>query len=331
MTPLVSILIPAYNSQASIAETLRSALAQTWLEKEIIVVDDGSRDRTLEIARSFASSNVKVVAQENQGAATARNKAYSICQGDYIQWLDADDLLSPGKISRQMDEARRCSNPRTLLSCGWAQFVTRSDTARPLPTALWEDLSPVEWLLRKMDLGLHMQTATWLVSRHVSEAAGPWDIRLSLDDDGEYFCRVLLASEGTRFVPEVGVYYRVSGQHSLSVIGKSARKADSLLLSIKLHIAYLRSLEESPRVRKAALAFLQKFYLDVYPERPDLVAEMQRLAAQFDGHLEIPRLSWKYAWLRNIVGYQRAKHVQLFMPHYKVKMIQFWNKALALR
>jgi glycosyltransferase involved in cell wall biosynthesis len=330
MSLLVSILIPAYNSQDTIAETLRSALAQNWPAKEIIVVDDGSRDRTLEIARSFAAGNVKVITQQNQGAAAARNNAYSNCQGDYIQWLDADDLLSPDKIARQMNEAEKCSNPRALLSCGWAQFVTRSDTASFIPTALWENLTPVEWLLRKMGLGLHMQTATWLVSRHLSEAAGPWDTRLSLDDDGEYFCRVLLAAEGTRFVPGTGVYYRFSGQHSLSFIGNSARKGDSLLLSLKLHVAYLRSLEDSPRVRKACLAYLQKYHLDVYPERPDLVAELQRLAAQLNGRLDIPRLSWKYAWLRSFVGYQKAKHVQFFMPHYKVKLIQLWDKALSL-
>lgn len=71
MKPLVSILIPADNSEEWIAETLRSALAQTWQRKEIIVVDDGSRDRTAEMARRFASKEVAVVPVENGGAAAA--------------------------------------------------------------------------------------------------------------------------------------------------------------------------------------------------------------------------------------------------------------------
>ena len=95
MMPLVSVLVPAYNAEQWIAGTIRSALAQDWPRKEVVVVDDGSRDRTLAVAREFASREVAVITQENQGAAAARNRAFSVCQGDYIQWLDADDLLSP--------------------------------------------------------------------------------------------------------------------------------------------------------------------------------------------------------------------------------------------
>jgi glycosyltransferase involved in cell wall biosynthesis len=98
--PLVSILIPAYNAEPWIAETIGSALAQTWSNKEIIVVDDGSSDQTLRIAKLFAGKTVSVVTQVNQGAAAARNRAYSLCQGDYIQWLDADDLLDRDKVSQ---------------------------------------------------------------------------------------------------------------------------------------------------------------------------------------------------------------------------------------
>src|SRR5437868_14667996 len=102
MKPLVSILIPAYNAGPWIGDTIRSALDQTWPRKEIIVVDDGSGDQTLQVARQFASKNVSVVTQENQGASAARNRALSLSRGDYIQWLDADDLLSPNKIAKQM-------------------------------------------------------------------------------------------------------------------------------------------------------------------------------------------------------------------------------------
>ena len=106
MKPLVSILIPAYNAEEWIADTIQSAIAQTWPRKEIIVVDDGSRDRTAEVARRFASKEVAVVSTENQGAAAARNHALQLSQGDYIQWLDADDLLAPDKIERQLAALR---------------------------------------------------------------------------------------------------------------------------------------------------------------------------------------------------------------------------------
>ena len=185
MEPLISILIPAYNAEAWIADTIRSALNQTWSRREIIVVDDGSTDGTLLIARQFASLGVEVARQKHGGAASARNTAFSLSRGDYIQWLDADDLLAPDKVEKQMECAEKCRNRRVLLSGAWSYFGYRISKARFVATDLWCDLTPQEWLLRKCDQNLHMQPATWLVSRELTHAAGPWDVRLSLDDDGE--------------------------------------------------------------------------------------------------------------------------------------------------
>src|SRR6516164_8950813 len=188
MKSLVSILIPAYNAENWIAYTLQSAVEQTWPRKEIVVVDDGSKDGTAEAARRFAAKNVKVVSTDNQGLSAAVNTAYRLCQGDYIQELDSDDILAPDKIERQLAALRESDSPRTLLSGPWAAFHYRTRRAQFVRNALWEDLTPVEWLLRKMNENLHMQTGTWLTSRELAEAAGPWDSRLLNDDDGEYFC-----------------------------------------------------------------------------------------------------------------------------------------------
>ena len=119
MPPLVSILIPAYNAERWISDTIESALKQTWPNKEIIIVDDGSRDKTLAVARRFESDTVRVATQANQGAAAARNRAFSMCKGEYIQWLDADDLLAPDKIALQMAVLESGGNQRTLLSASW--------------------------------------------------------------------------------------------------------------------------------------------------------------------------------------------------------------------
>jgi len=328
LKPLVSILIPAYNAGQWIAETLRSALAQTWERKEIIVVDDGSTDKTLQTARQFESHTVRVFPQKNQGAAATRNRAYELSEGDYIQWLDADDLLAPDKIERQLAAIRQTDSKRILLSSAWAYFNYRTHRAHFVPTWLWQDLSPVEWLLRKLGKNLHMQTATWLTSRELAEAAGPWDTRLLSDDDGEYFCRVLLASEGTRFVPESKVFYRITQSGRLSHIGASDRKKDAMLIGMKLHVRYLRSLEDSERVRKACLAYLQNWYFNFYPERPDIVAELQSLAAQLQGQLEEPRLSWKYAWMKPVFGWEVAKWAQTVLPQLKTSCIRRCDKAV---
>jgi glycosyltransferase involved in cell wall biosynthesis len=328
MAPLVSILIPAYNAERWIADTIKSALNQAWPRKEIVVVDDGSTDQTLQVARQFASKTVSIVTQKNQGASAARNKAFDLCQGSYIQWLDADDLLAPGKISRQMEAANECHSKRVLFSSAWGAFMYRLSNAKFSPTSLWCNLSPVEWLLRKMGQNLHMQTATWLVSRELTDAAGAWDTRLSLDDDGEYFCRVVLASDEIRFLPDAKVFYRQSGFDRLSSIGRSDKKLESQFLSINLHVSYLRSLEESERVRTACVAYLQTWFGWFLGERPDLARELEDLATSLGGRLKAPRLPWKYLWIQKLFGWTVAKRVRQRWNQYKSSAMIGWDKVL---
>ena len=325
LTPLVSILIPAFNAQDWIAETLRSALAQTWQRSEVIVVDDGSTDRTLSIAKQFENFGVRVYTQQNQGAAAARNEAFRLSKGEYIQWLDADDLLDPNKIALQLATPL---SERMLLSSGWAWFLHRPQRAVFRPTALWCNLSVVEWLVRKMSLNLHMQTATWLVSRKVAEAAGPWDTKLLGDDDGEYFCRVLMASDGVQFIPGAKVYYRANGNSRLSYIGSSERKIHAHWRSMLRHIEYVRSLEDSPRVRAACVKYLQNWLINFYPEHLRIVEEAMRLAAELGGELREPRLSWKYSWIKSLFGWSMARQIQLRASDVRSSVQRSWDKAL---
>jgi glycosyltransferase involved in cell wall biosynthesis len=328
MRPLVSILIPAYNVQDFVAETIQSAVNQTWPRKEVIVVDDGSRDATLSIARRFASREVCVLTQPNQGAAAARNHAFSLCQGDYMQWLDADDVLTRDKIARQMADIERASDIRPLLSCAWGRFMHRPSRASFVTTPLWEDLSPVDWLVRKLALNVYMQTATWLVSRELTDAAGPWDTRLLSDDDGEYFCRVLLASTGTRFVRDARIFYRVTGPGGLSYIGRSDRKMEALFLSMQLHVRYLRSLEDSERTRAACVTYLQTGLSSFHPERPDIVEQARALAEGVGGSLTPPRVSRTYACVEKWCGWPFARRVQMLARGARFSMRQRWDRAL---
>jgi len=326
--PLVSILIPAYNAENWIAYTLESVVGQTWPCKEIIVVNDGSTDGTEEVAKRFASRQLKVVSTENRGLSSAVNQAYRMSQGDYIQELDSDDLLAPDKIERQMNALQEGDGKRTLLSSPWGHFYYRTRRAQFVRNSLWNDLSPAEWLLRKMGENLHMQNATWLVSRELAEAAGPWDENLQYDQDGEYYSRVLMVSDRTRFVAEARVFYRVSNSNRISYIGASDKKKTSLLRSMKLHVRYLRSLEESERVRKACLTYLQTWSGQFYPERPDMFAEIQALAADLGGRLEEPRLHRKYEWITPVLGSKAARWAQRVLPETRSWVNRKWDKAM---
>lgn len=318
-SPLVSILIPAYNAERYVAQTLESAHSQTWPRLEIIVVDDGSRDQTLGLARRFESVSVKVVTQENRGASSSRNRALSLAQGEYIQWLDADDLLAPDKIERQMEVALQEADPSVLFSSEFGQFFHRPEKAKFVPNPLWKNLEPAEWMATKFANNTWMNPAVWLVSRRLSEEAGPWNEELTLDDDGEYFCRLVSQSRLVRFVPGARSYYRQWNTGSLSR-ASSEKACRSLLQSLKLSIGYLRSLEDSARTREAALSYLQVWYFYFFPDKKDLLAEIDSLAHELGGRLSPPALSWKYSWIKGLFGWEEARRAKDTVATVKLKV-----------
>jgi hypothetical protein len=175
-----------------------------------------------------------------------------------------------------------------------------------------------------------MQTATWLVSRELTDAAGPWDVRLSAcaSDDGEYFCRVILTSEFVRFVPESKVYYRIVGANRLSYIGLSSVKMEAQFLGMQLYFSHLRSREDSERTRAACVKYMQAWLIHFYPESPDIVQQAQELAAALGCHLEFPRLSWKYLWIQKVFGWMVAKRSRTYYNQCKSCMLRSLDKAM---
>lgn len=327
MAELVSILIPAYNAEKWIRATIKSALDQTWPNKEIIIVDDGSRDNTYNVAKEFESKSVKVISQRNSGASSARNKALSFAQGDYIQWLDADDLLASNKISEQMKAAEVFQNSLKLYSSPHGAFYWRFERARFVPNLLWQDLNPVEWILYHFSENAWMSNAGWLVSRRLTEKTGPWDERLSLDDDGEYFCRVIAACENIKFVPEAICYYRRSGfnQQNLQI---SEKALESQLLSMKLRIQCLRALEDSERTRRASLALLQSSVAYFYPDKTILLEEMNTLAFELGGELMQPRFPWKVNILWRLFGWKMANKIMNAGRKLKLGAAVKWDERM---
>jgi len=327
MPELISILIPAYNAERWIPDTLRSALAQTWPRTEIIVVDDGSKDRTLEVSRSFASSSVKVVTQPNAGAPAARNRALAEAQGSYIQWLDADDLLDADKLTRQMQVAHELADPRVLLSCPFGTFFYRPEKAEFVETSLWRDLMPIDYFLTRFQDNVCFQTDAWLVSRELTEAAGLWTDVGSPDDDGEYFCRVAMKSRMVKFVKDARTYYRVGNFGSLSQT--ASKKALNLLFQSKVKcINYLLEMEDSPRARAASIQLLQDWMPYFYPEQEAIIAQAQELARKLGGDLIAPRLKWKYRPLESLLGYKAALKMSRILPRIRARATSNWDGLL---
>jgi glycosyltransferase involved in cell wall biosynthesis len=175
--PLVSILIPTWNSAAFLSETIESALSQTWPNVEIIVVDDGSTDETSEVVAPFLS-RIQFVSTVRQGVGAARNKAFSLSSGTYIAFLDSDDILLPRKIEIQMALAARHPESGVIVcdaeefnESGTLQNSLFAELAEPLRNAPSGEITRDFYLdlVRKNRINCPAQT---LIPRHVIARIG---------------------------------------------------------------------------------------------------------------------------------------------------------------
>ncbi len=309
--PLVSIIIPCYNSAPWLAQTLESALAQTWPDKEVIFVNDGSTDHSLAIARSFESRGVRVLRQSNRGAAAARNAGLAAARGDYLQFLDADDLLSTDKIAAQV-RLLESREPGHIASCRWGRFVSDPSRARFVDDAVFHDFQPIDYLIIHAGEKRMMHPAAWLVTRSAAERAGPWNETLSLNDDGEYFARVVLASRGIAFSAAGASLYR--SQLSGSLSRRCDRRAlESLVRSVELITDHLRRAEDSPRVSRALANYWQSLEYDTYPDAPDLSRRAAREAGLFGGLTMRPEMGPKQQLLARLVGWKLSFRIACWL------------------
>lgn len=308
MNPLVSILIPAHNAARWLSETLESALAQTWRPIEIIVVDDGSTDDSLAVARSFQDRGVAVIAQSNCGASAARNAAFRACKGDWVQYLDADDLLAPDKVACQMSRAQ-ITGPEFALCARWGRFTTTPAQAEFLAQPLCTDSDSISWVVRKLSDSPMMHPAAWLISRQLNARAGLWNEKLSLDDDGEFFTRIVLAAHGVRHVDTAKSFYRSNLAGSLST-RRTPTAWRSAFLSHQLCAESLLQAEDSARTRRACANLFQRLAYAVYVDCPELVAECEDAVTRFGGSDVPAEGGTPFRLATRLFGWKTAKRLQ---------------------
>jgi hypothetical protein len=299
--PRVSILIPCRNAATTLRETLDSALAQEDVEKEIIIVDDGSTDGSLAIAKSYESRGVRVIEGPRINASAARNRALEASSGHYVQYLDADDLLGVNKIRQQIEVLEK--HPGCVATARWGRFrKSVSDTVFANDDQL-RDWSPVEWLVFHCGQHQMMHPAAWLLPRGVAEGAGPWDERLTLNDDGEYFARVVAASDGLKIAVGAESCYRTLPATSLS---KSRGEAafQSLWLSLRLTGECLLQLNSGAVARQAVADMYQRFLFEVYPSARQERIEAKCMLARLGGSALKPDFGPKARLLQRILGWR---------------------------
>jgi glycosyltransferase involved in cell wall biosynthesis len=279
---LVSILIPCYNSESYLTETLDSCLGQSHKNIEIIVVDDGSSDNSLSIAKEYASAhpNVKVFSQENRGAPAARNLAFTHAKGDYIQYLDADDILGRDKLSSQM-AALEGEDGNTVVFGPCSMFEDSLDRSVPydIPVNRSYD-DPKKFLLDLWSSATMVLPHTWLVHRSLIERAGPWDETLLKNQDGAFFARVVYNASKVIYEAKALVYYRTHNQASVSR-KKAYRSEASRLNSFDVYENLFKDRLDDPEVRKALAVVYSYFIFDNYPLYHDLIEKAREKIGTF--------------------------------------------------
>ncbi|MEO6994121.1 MAG: glycosyltransferase [Lacunisphaera sp.] len=307
MSQLVSIIVPCYNAEPWLATTLESALAQNWPDKEIIVVNDGSQDRSLAVAETFHARSIRIVSQPNRGAAAARNRGLQEARGEFIQFLDADDLLAFDKISRQIMTIRPLG-AGALASGSWARFQSTPESAVFTHEANQRDFSGVEFLQTNFEQRTMMHPAAWLAPRALLDRAGPWDESLSLNDDGEYFARVALASSQIVHCADARSYYRSNLSGSLSS-RKDSRALESLYHSMELTLNGLLKHDASPRSRAAA-AFAWKYTaFELYPGAPSLAIKAESACRALGGSDRPFPGSGRFQLAARLLGWRMARRL----------------------
>ena len=327
MQNLVSILIPTYNAAKRIAETVESAINQTWPRKEIIIVDDGSTDNTVEIISKYESNSLKIIRQENMGGPAARNKALANAQGNFIQWLDHDDILAPDKIFNQLTHGQYDGNSKILLSGSFGKFFNRREKATFWPDSLWKNLDPIDYFLIKFTENKWIHPSVWLVSRKLTDMVGPWLELRNPNDDGEYFCRIVAKCEKIIFIPQAKSFFRIGNFKSMSH-DRSKEALEALFKSHVECINHFRSIEDSERTRTACLKYLQCGLIEFYPEQTDILEKIENLANELGGTLVRPELDWKYSPIKYLFGWQVAKRMQRLSRALKTKIISYWIESI---
>ncbi|NER48247.1 MAG: glycosyltransferase [Symploca sp. SIO1B1] len=286
--PLISVIIPAYNAEKTILETIESIFQQTFADFEIIVINDGSQDSTLELLSGVTDPRLQVFSFPNAGLSASRNRGVARAKGEYISFIDADDLWTPDKLELQLQALQ--TNPEAAVAYSWTDCIDeagkflRSGSHMSVSGDVYAQLLLVNFL----ESGSNV-----LIRQQALREIGDSDESLAAGQDRELFLR-LAAKYHFVAVPQTQILYRVSAQ---AISANVAKAGTSRLQVIKQ--AFSQAPESLQYLKKISLANSCKYHTFRALEGP--VAQCQaRAAAKFlwcalknDPTMIRRRVTWK--------------------------------------
>lgn len=271
MNPTVSVIIPCYNQARFLSDCVASLQAQTYPYWEAIIVNDGSSDNTSSVAEAFAAddSRIRVIHQANQGLSGARNQGIEMACGEFIQFLDADDLILPGKLEAQISLFADHDDLAVVYSD--FAFFNDGDTTKWVDSpALFKTKYGTPDMLRSLLSGNFIVVHSALTRRTEIEKLGGFDLSLGACEDYDLWLR--LASRGKKFAYCNGIYalYR---QHAANMTSNRPRQIQHTI-SVLERVPNVLSIDKveiaiwSQHLATLHLDLISKIYADQPGNRP---------------------------------------------------------------
>jgi glycosyltransferase involved in cell wall biosynthesis len=262
---VISVIIPVYNAEETILETIKSVQLQTISDLEIILVDDGSSDKSLEVIKGIVDERVKVFTYENAGAAVARNRGLAHAKGEFIAFIDADDLWTLDKLELQLAALQK--HPEAGVAYSWTSFIDEKGKLLYVQQPVYFEGNVYPQLLVSNFL---VCGSIPLIRRQAIESVGELDPELKSTHDWDYWLR-LAAKWSYVLVPKHQIFYRqVPGSISSKI---EVREKYNLMA---LEKAFQTAPAELQSLKNQSLANVYQHLADLYLTRkadPDAVKQ----------------------------------------------------------
>lgn len=323
---LVSVIIPCFNADRWLSEAIDSCLAQGYQSIEIIVIDDGSTDGSLEIIKSYGDRIIWETGS-NQGGNCARNRGFARSNGDYIQFLDADDYLLPQKLERQVQFLE--TTGADVVYGDWRHQYHLENGEVTLDDIKTSGNQPD--ILKSLLSDWWVSPACLLFRRSVVEASGGWDEALSAGQDRDFFLAVVMNGAQVSYQPACNSIYRRYGNVTVS----SASRERYLENHIKILEKYETCLIKENRlsdVYKDALAqsyfVIARKYLAVNPALySQLVEKTLSLSPKFQA--QGSERTFIYSFSQKILGFRNMELLVVNLKQLSKKVHQLLTRPLA--
>jgi glycosyltransferase involved in cell wall biosynthesis len=317
MYPLISVIIPVFNAEPYIQNTIQSILNQTFTDFELIIINDGSTDETEKIIEAITDDRICYYSKKNEGQCKTLNLGLRVSKGQYVKFLDSDDFINPTHLesfvlrikSLTLDERKQY-----LYLCKWQRFSAINDKWPMNHRPEWSDSDPISFIQKALGNGPDMLPAwQWLIPKHVLELSGHWNEELTLGNDFEFSIRLILASKRIVFCEDAIVYYRSDSIGNMSSDTKF-ETIFSVYKSAQLGITNILGYSSAPAIKRACADKLRIWLISYYPFiEKKFIRKVEKEIVELGGSSMDPGWSKKMRLLSNILGWKYTRILQHYL------------------